>query len=39
MNLVEQLRATWLVTIIGVLLYIAGLSILFWNEVRTFFEA
>jgi hypothetical protein len=31
----EQLKASWLTTLIGCVLFAAGVRLLFWNEVRT----
>ncbi|XP_055688427.1 transmembrane protein 43 homolog [Lutzomyia longipalpis] len=34
MTLIEQFRACWLIATFGIILFIAGASILFWNEGR-----
>jgi hypothetical protein len=31
----EQLKASWLIALIGCVLFAAGMRLLFWNEVRT----
>lgn len=34
MPLAELLRANWLLAIFGTVLYVAGIAIIFWNEVK-----
>lgn len=41
MNFLDHLRAQWFAALFGCILYIAAITILFWNEVcmRTYFKS
>lgn len=34
MNFLDHLRAQWFAALFGCILYVAAITILFWNEVR-----